>query len=131
MGKGIETSDYSAASRSSACRAPSGCASVWEYRAAQRRQARAGEAQGASWRAAKRGNNTLPMVLHVVAPQVEGCLHLEVACDRMQWNLQPYVMEDAALCSAGRNPMQRRLQPRVTEAATPRDGGCRPVRYRL
>ena len=40
--------------------APSGWASLWECRAAQGRQARPEEAQGASWGAAKAG--TLPML---------------------------------------------------------------------
>ena len=40
--------------------APSGWASLWEYRAAQSRQARAEEAQGASWGAAK--GDTLTML---------------------------------------------------------------------
>ena len=39
--------------------APSGWASLWEYRAAQSRQARAEEAQGASWGTAKAGTLTV------------------------------------------------------------------------
>ena len=44
--------------------APSGWTSLWEYRAAQSRQACPEEAQGASWGAAKRG--TLTMLLDLV-----------------------------------------------------------------
>ena len=49
----------------------------------------------------------------------------------MWQRLQPYVMEAAALCDGGFNPMWRRLQPYEMEAAALRGAGCNHMWRRL
>ena len=83
---------------------PSGLASSWECRAAQRRQRRPegaqeslGHCQGDTLTVLRNGRGS------------------------------PYVVEATPLCGGGYNPVWRRLQPCVAEAATLCGRGCSPL----